>query len=185
MGSDFGNLSRRSQTSCLSLHHNVSAHGLYLRRTDPGFRYSQPDLARRLDHPRARFCQASADLHCRCSSRPENRAASSEEFSDSGQTFGGTVPAGGAHRGRCDLSDALGLASSPIPIPGQAIFLWPGLALVVLAIAIIIWVRKSLRASSTNISPFRPTTSIVTSGPFRFSRSPLYVALTLLYRGSS
>ena len=29
-----------------------------------------------------------------------------------------------------------------------------------------------------------PTTSIVTSGPFRFSRNPLYVALTLLYWGA-
>jgi protein-S-isoprenylcysteine O-methyltransferase Ste14 len=74
------------------------------------------------------------------------------------------------------------LASSPIPILGHVIFLWPGLALlVVLAIAIIIWGRKSLQASSTDISPFRPTTSIVTSGPFWFSRKPLYVALTLLY----
>jgi protein-S-isoprenylcysteine O-methyltransferase Ste14 len=75
------------------------------------------------------------------------------------------------------------LASSPIPILGHAIFLWPGLAPVVLAIAIIIWGRKSLQASSTNISPFRPTTSIVTSGPFRFSRNPLYVALTVLHLG--
>ncbi len=37
------------QTSCLSLHHNLPADGLCFRRTDPGFRYSQPDFARRVD----------------------------------------------------------------------------------------------------------------------------------------
>ncbi len=99
------------QASCLPLHHNLPAHGLCFRRTDPGFRYSQPDLARRLDHSGARFCQASADLHCRCSPRPEKCALSSEELSDSGQTLGGTIPASGAHCRRGDLSDALGLTS--------------------------------------------------------------------------
>ena len=110
-GAKVRNLSGRSQTSCLPLHHNLPAHGLCFRRTDPGFRYSQPDLARRLDHSRARFCQASADLHCRCSARPEKCALSSEGLSDPGQTLGGTIPAGRAHGGRCDLSDALGLTS--------------------------------------------------------------------------
>ena len=33
------------------------------------------------------------------------------------------------------------------------------------------------------MDPARPTTAIVTSGPFRFSRNPLYVALTFLYFG--
>ena len=40
-----------------------------------------------------------------------------------------------------------------------------------------------MHAAGTNISPLRPTTSVVTTGPFRFSRNPLYVALTLLYLG--
>jgi protein-S-isoprenylcysteine O-methyltransferase Ste14 len=31
--------------------------------------------------------------------------------------------------------------------------------------------------------PLRPTTAIVTSGPFRFSRNPLYLGLTLVYSG--
>ena len=69
LGPKSGNLSGRSQTSCLPLHHNLSADGLHFRRADPRFRYSQPDLARRLEHSRARFCQASANLHCRCSTR--------------------------------------------------------------------------------------------------------------------
>jgi len=35
------------------------------------------------------------------------------------------------------------------------------------------------------MDPVLPTTAIVTSGPFRFSRNPLYLALTLLYFGLS
>src|SRR5437764_177746 len=85
-------------------------YGLCLRRTDHRFGYSQSDLARCLDQSRARFCQASADLHCRYSIR-QNCAVSSEELSNSRQTFGGTIPSSGAHRRRCDLSDALGLTS--------------------------------------------------------------------------
>ena len=35
------------------------------------------------------------------------------------------------------------------------------------------------------MDPVRPTAAIVTSGPFRFSRNPLYLALTLVYCGLS
>ena len=40
-----------------------------------------------------------------------------------------------------------------------------------------------MHAAGTNVNPGRPTTAIVTSGPFRFSRNPLYLSLTLLYFG--
>ena len=71
----------------------------------------------------------------------------------------------------------------PMPIFGHAMALWSGLALIVLAIAIAIWGRRTMHAAGTNISPLRPATAIVTTGPFRFSRNPLYLALTLLYFG--
>jgi protein-S-isoprenylcysteine O-methyltransferase Ste14 len=40
-----------------------------------------------------------------------------------------------------------------------------------------------MEAAGTNINPALPATTIVTSGPFRYSRNPLYCALTLLYLG--
>lgn len=35
----------------------------------------------------------------------------------------------------------------------------------------------------TPVEPHKPTESVITSGPFRFSRNPLYLSLTLLYAG--
>jgi protein-S-isoprenylcysteine O-methyltransferase Ste14 len=35
----------------------------------------------------------------------------------------------------------------------------------------------------TNISPLKPAISLVTSGPYPFTRNPLYVAIALLYLG--
>ena len=71
----------------------------------------------------------------------------------------------------------------PMPIFGHAVALWPGLALGVLGVGIAIWGRRMMQVAGTNINPALPTTAIVTSGPFRFSRNPLYLAATLLYLG--
>jgi protein-S-isoprenylcysteine O-methyltransferase Ste14 len=40
-----------------------------------------------------------------------------------------------------------------------------------------------MRRAGTNVLPSQPTLSIVTDGPFRFTRNPLYVAGSLLYLG--
>ncbi len=40
-----------------------------------------------------------------------------------------------------------------------------------------------MERAGTNVNPREPTTALVVSGPFRFSRNPLYVALTLMYAG--
>ena len=71
----------------------------------------------------------------------------------------------------------------PVPIFDHTIALWPGIALIVLAIGIALWGRRVLLAVGTNVNPSLPTTAIVTSGPFRFSRNPLYIALMFLYLG--
>jgi len=42
--------------------------------------------------------------------------------------------------------------------------------------------RRFLRAE-TDLRPFRPTSAIVTDGPYRFTRNPMYVGMTLLYVG--
>jgi protein-S-isoprenylcysteine O-methyltransferase Ste14 len=70
-----------------------------------------------------------------------------------------------------------------MPIFGHAVALWPGLALFVLGVGIAAWGRRTMQAAGTNVNPALPTTVTLASGPFRFSRNPLYLALTLLYLG--
>jgi protein-S-isoprenylcysteine O-methyltransferase Ste14 len=46
-----------------------------------------------------------------------------------------------------------------------------------------IWGIWTLRAAGTTIRPDKPSTKLVTDGPYRFSRNPLYLALTITYAG--
>jgi protein-S-isoprenylcysteine O-methyltransferase Ste14 len=71
----------------------------------------------------------------------------------------------------------------PLKIVRQPIAFWLGLVLSVSALSLGAWGRRTMHGASTNISPLKPAVSLVTSGPFRFSRNPLYVAITLLYVG--
>jgi protein-S-isoprenylcysteine O-methyltransferase Ste14 len=71
----------------------------------------------------------------------------------------------------------------PGPVASYPAVLWPGIGLVVLGAAIGAWGRRTMKAAGTNVNPSLPTTSIVTTGPFRYSRNPLYVALALLFLG--
>ena len=41
----------------------------------------------------------------------------------------------------------------------------------------------SFRNAKTSIIPNRPAAAIVTSGPFRITRNPMYVSMTLIYLG--
>lgn len=45
------------------------------------------------------------------------------------------------------------------------------------------WGENTLRCAGTNSRPNLPTLAIVTDGPFRFSRNPLYLATTGIYLG--
>jgi protein-S-isoprenylcysteine O-methyltransferase Ste14 len=72
---------------------------------------------------------------------------------------------------------------APLPITTWAIAVPSGLLVSAAAIGIARWGRLTMQAAGTNINPGLPAKAIVTAGPFRYSRNPLYVALTLLYIG--
>jgi len=44
---------------------------------------------------------------------------------------------------------------------------------------------REMRRAETNVDPYKPTTAIVDAGPYRFTRNPLYVGMTLMYCGIS
>lgn len=42
---------------------------------------------------------------------------------------------------------------------------------------------RGMLSAKTSPNPSRPTTSLILSGPYRFSRNPMYIGLTLLFAG--
>ena len=60
-----------------------------------------------------------------------------------------------------------------------------GAIVTVLAIALFVSAVRTLRATGTPIPGNRPTTAIVRTGPYRFSRNPIYLAFSLVQLGLS
>lgn len=60
---------------------------------------------------------------------------------------------------------------------------WIGGAILACGIVLAIWGRRVMEQAGTNVNPMEPTTALVAKGPFRFTRNPLYVSLTLMYVG--
>jgi protein-S-isoprenylcysteine O-methyltransferase Ste14 len=58
-----------------------------------------------------------------------------------------------------------------------------GIASVAGGVAIGAATIAQLRAAGTNLDPYKPSTALVTGGPFRFSRNPAYFAATAIYMG--
>ena len=66
---------------------------------------------------------------------------------------------------------------------------WPyklaGWAIAVLSGLLAAWGAWTMHRAGTHIDPRKPATVIVSHGPFRFSRNPLYLSLTLLFIGAA
>src|SRR5260370_6916008 len=60
-----------------------------------------------------------------------------------------------------------------------------GAIVTVLAIALFVSAVRALRAAGTPIPGNLPTTTIVRTGPYRFSRNPIYLAFSLVQIGLS
>jgi len=58
-----------------------------------------------------------------------------------------------------------------------------GGAMMAVALVLILSVLPQFRKADTTFSVHGSSSAIVTSGPYRFSRNPAYVSLTLLYLG--
>jgi len=58
-----------------------------------------------------------------------------------------------------------------------------GGALLALGITLALSGFQTMRRAGTNVNPTQPTTTIVVEGPYRLTRNPLYLSLTLCYAG--
>lgn len=61
----------------------------------------------------------------------------------------------------------------------------PGYVVVGIGAVINLWSLMTMRRAGVAISPYKPTESVVTTGPFRFTRNPIYLGMTLLYIGAA
>lgn len=95
----------------------------------------------------------------------------------------------------------LGVARPPlvylgsIALGGILHFAWPisllprgvsprfGVPVVLFAIGLFLFAVRTFRAAGTPVPGNRPTTTIVRTGPYRFSRNPIYLAFSLLQLG--
>jgi protein-S-isoprenylcysteine O-methyltransferase Ste14 len=79
---------------------------------------------------------------------------------------------------------ALGLvlhAAWPLSlVPGAGLL---GGAVMLIAVTLFLSAVRALRIAGTPVPGDRPTTAIVRSGPYRFSRNPIYLAFSLLHLG--
>lgn len=72
-----------------------------------------------------------------------------------------------------------------LPVFAKDEWRWIGLVGLVVGAAVVRSGRRAMVSRGTNVNPTQPTTTIVEAGPFRFTRNPLYLGLTLIYIGLS
>lgn len=71
----------------------------------------------------------------------------------------------------------------PLPFLAETPARLLGLSLLLTNIAIGLPAARAMLSARTSLNPARPTTSLVESASFSFTRNPLYLGLTILYTG--
>ncbi len=67
-----------------------------------------------------------------------------------------------------------------LPIMKYSFCLVCAIVLIILAPTLALSALRTMKAAGTNVHPSKPTLTIVRSGPFRFTRNPMYLALCLV-----
>lgn len=73
----------------------------------------------------------------------------------------------------------------PLLLPESIAFIMAGRILVGLSLFIFVGSLVYLKRAKTPVDPYKAPTAIVKGGPFRFTRNPIYLSLSLLYLGIS
>jgi protein-S-isoprenylcysteine O-methyltransferase Ste14 len=81
------------------------------------------------------------------------------------------------------VSGAVIQFATPFPFLPGTLAVPLGAPLVVVAIALFAYSVATFRAASTPVPARKPTTMVVRTGPYRFSRNPIYLAFSLLQLG--
>jgi protein-S-isoprenylcysteine O-methyltransferase Ste14 len=71
----------------------------------------------------------------------------------------------------------------PLPFLPSLAARFIGVAFLVINLFFGLPALKKMFAARTSPNPNRPTTALVSSGPYRFTRNPMYIGLTLVFMG--
>ena len=52
-------------------------------------------------------------------------------------------------------------------------------ALILLGLGLILYCARQFKRAQTPIEPWRPTSSVITNGPYRYSRNPIYLGFAI------
>ena len=72
-----------------------------------------------------------------------------------------------------------------LPFLPRRLALTMGPALVACGLILGLLAFREMRRAGTNVDPYEPATAVVTEGPYRYTRNPIYVGFTLVYVGIS
>ncbi|MBM6580243.1 isoprenylcysteine carboxylmethyltransferase family protein [Microvirga sp. BT689] len=69
---------------------------------------------------------------------------------------------------------------APLPfLPADLSAGWLGAMVFIFALALFAWAIMTMTRAGSNVPTNRPTTTIVESGPYRFTRNPIYLGMFL------
>ncbi len=71
----------------------------------------------------------------------------------------------------------------PAPLLGHHAQYGVGTAVIAVSLLIAVPAFLQFRKAKTNVDPYKPVTAIISKGPFRWTRNPLYLALAILQLG--
>lgn len=73
--------------------------------------------------------------------------------------------------------------SNPLAVMSPRFAMITGGAIVVVALILLVAAFIQFRRARTTIMPYKPTTAIVESWPYSFTRNPIYLAMAVIYIG--
>jgi protein-S-isoprenylcysteine O-methyltransferase Ste14 len=79
------------------------------------------------------------------------------------------------------MAGAYGIAQAETVLGNAG--LWPGRVLIALGLGLVIWAAVAFRRARTTIIPHETPSALVETGPFRFSRNPIYLADLVILAG--
>ena len=60
---------------------------------------------------------------------------------------------------------------------------WVGAVLIAAGVALVVSFELAFKRADTAANPYKPSTALATSGPYRFSRNPAYLGMAIVYVG--